>query len=328
MEATNQTERIIQILALLSMGRKLTCSKLHDKFEHKVSLRTIQRDMMRIESAEIPLLIEKGDQGENVYTLPAAYRHMVIPSIQQNELLALYMLKAYLNTFRGTRIEEYLQNLLQKLEDMAPGDVYLYLADHKDIFWSQDAGQYDYGNRDHLLNEVLNLIKDEKWATITYRSLASEHSKTYDVFMYRLFSYKGVLYIAAYNPLYDNYISLALHRIEAIDEARNQKRTRPGFSVDAFRDERFGVFAGEVQHIRLQIRAEYTPYFVNRSWHPSQRNEMLADGGMMMHLQAPVSPELISWILGWHEALMVLQPQSLIAEITGKLEKMNTMYGL
>lgn len=326
MAQLNRIHRVIRILELLSMGRKLTCTELYETFDRQVSLRTIQRDMLTIQDAGIPLLTEKEFSKENVWYFPREYRHMIMPSIQQNELMAFYMLKAYLNTFRGTQLAEHLESLLDKLEDMAPGEVYLYLEDHQDILWSQDFGHYDYQSQDAILNTVLEFIRDEHWVTVTYRALSQSYTKTYDVFMYRLFTYKGLIYIAAYNPLHDNYISLALHRIKHIEQAKNQQRQVPPFSVEEFREKRFGVFSGEVETVKLEVKSEYKKYFVNRFWHPSQRNEMQPDGSLIMELQVPVSPELVSWILGWHEAIKVMSPQSLIQEIKNKVEAVACMY--
>ncbi len=38
-------------------------------------------------------------------------------------------------------------------------------------------------------------------------------------------------------------------------------------------------------------------------------------GDLLLTLQVPLSPELITWILGWHEAITVLAPDTLIEEI-------------
>ena len=41
---------------------------------------------------------------------------------------------------------------------------------------------------------------------------------------------------------------------------------------------------------------------------------------------APISPELVTWIPGWHTAIKVTKPGSLIEEITQKLEETLEIY--
>ena len=88
----------------------------------------------------------------------------------------------------------------------------------------------------------------------------------------------------------------------------------------------FGVFEGEAVTVRLRIARAYAVYFVNRSWHPSQKTEVNHRGELLLTLQVPLSPELITWILGWHEAITALSPDTLIEEIKHKLDQTRRLY--
>ena len=50
------------------------------------------------------------------------------------------------------------------------------------------------------------------------------------------------------------------------------------------------------------------------------------DGTLLIKMEAPISPELVTWILGWHTAIKVTKPGSLIEDITQKLEETLKMY--
>jgi predicted DNA-binding transcriptional regulator YafY len=77
MAELTSVQRIIRILELLSMGRNLTSSELNRIFDEKVTLRTIQRDMITIQQAGIPLICEKNHKKENVWSFPRDYRRMI-----------------------------------------------------------------------------------------------------------------------------------------------------------------------------------------------------------------------------------------------------------
>lgn len=326
MAELTSVQRVIRILELLSMGRYLTSSELHLAFEKEVTLRTIQRDMITIQQAGIPLICEKNYKKENVWSFPRDYRRMILPSIQKGELMSLYILKAYLKEFRGTKIEDNLASVIDKLEDMAPGEVYLDLDTTDDLVWDQDYGAYDYSQLDDLINQVINAIIKKKWIHITYQSRNENTSKTFQIFPYRLFSYHGSIYLAAYTPQHQNTISLVLQRIKSLTLAENIIDTVPPFNMEDYRNNRFGVFSGPVEKIRLRIDPRYIIYFRNRSWHPSQEVKMQNDGSMILTMEAPLSPELLTWIIGWHEGIKVISPDRLIDGILIKLKTVIKMY--
>jgi len=303
------------------MGRKLTAAQLFDYFDQEVSIRTLQRDLMTIQEAGIPLQMEREKGKENIWSFPVEYRRMIIPQIERNELLTMHILKAFLKSFRQTTIGSDLATLLNKIEEIAPGEIYMELEGIHDLVWDQDVGHYNYDQTDGILNQVIDLIVAKKWATVTYHSSGQEVEKTYDIFPCRIFQYKGALYLAAYHPWFDQFFALTLHRINAIESTKENQHPVPEFDLAAFRRNRFGVFAGKVEQVVLEIESDYTHYFKNRTWHPSQKISTKKDGTLLIQMEVPVSPELVTWILGWHTAIKVIRPESLVEEITHKLEE-------
>ena len=116
-----------------------------------------------------------------------------------------------------------------------------------------------------------------------------------------------------------------MHRIIAIKSAEDQQRPVPDFDLAVFRSNRFGVFAGEVEQIALEIKSDFALYFKDRIWHPSQKIITKKDG-TLLKMEIPISPELVTWILGWHTAMKVIKPGSLVEEIRQKMEETLKMY--
>ena len=314
------------MLELFSMGRKLTAAQLFAYFDQEVSIRTLQRDLITIQEAGIPLQMERETGKENIWSFPAEYRRMILPRIERNELLTMHILKAFLKSFRQTTIGSDLESLINKIEEIAPGEIYMELEGADELVWDQDIGHYDYHKTDGVLNQVIYLIITKNWATVTYRRSEKDEDKSYDIFPCRIFQYKGVLYVAAYNPYYDKFFSLTLHRIIDIKSAEDQQRPVPDFDLAAFRRNRFGVFAGEVEQVELEIQSDFAHYFKDRIWHPSQKISIKMDGTLLLKMEAPISPELVTWILGWHTAIKVTKPGSLIEIIRKNLEETLKIY--
>lgn len=93
------------------------------------------------------------------------------------------------------------------------------------------------------------------------------------------------------------------------------------YGSETDRRNRFGVFAGEVEQVELEIKSDFAHYFKDRIWHPSQQISTKMDGTLLIKMEAPISPELVTWILGWHTAIKIIKPGSLIEDITQKLEE-------
>ena len=322
-----QIERIIKILEQLSMNRKVKTRDLQKLFHNEVSLRTIQRDILAIEQAGIPLEQDKDFDGSYLWSFTRDYRRMILPTIQYNELMAAYILKSYLNTFKGTKIEDSVNSLLDKIELIAPGEVYfdLNIDDNETIIWDQNFGDFDYQNFDWILQKVISFIVKMEWVSVTYQKPPGDE-KTYDIFIHKLFVYTGVIYLAASTDKYDDYIVLALQRIKRIEKSENQNRKTIQFNIDEFRKNRFAVFSGKVEHIKLNIANEVAFYFTNRKWHPSQKISVIKNGSLLLEMDVPITYELVGWILGWHNYVKVLEPQLLIETIKKRLKETFELY--
>jgi predicted DNA-binding transcriptional regulator YafY len=331
MESPKQAIRIIKILEYFSMGKRLTIKDIHNSFEESVSIRTIHRDIETIEEAGIPLEYEKNDNGENVWFFPSYYRKMVLPTVQGSELISLYILKSYLKLFSNTFIDKELHSLQNKIETLAPGDLFMEFESlseqENSIFWDQNFGEYDYSGSSAILKEITDIMIKKQWAAVTYQSLTDNKIRQYDIYFHRLFAFGGALYAAVYFPKYGDFLALAVQQIQEIKIARRQDYRTPEFNIAAFKHNRFGVFSGEIERVEIEVRRDYAKWFINRRWHPSQQIIGKRDGSLLLTLDVPLTRDFITWILGWHDGVKVIKPQRLIEMIKEKLQKSLELYG-
>ena len=91
----SQIQRLLRILQILSSGRKVTTTELLRRFQGGVSLRTLQRDLLALSEAGIPLVSEKTMANENAWSLMSQFRSFIQLPLETNEYLAAHILKAY-----------------------------------------------------------------------------------------------------------------------------------------------------------------------------------------------------------------------------------------
>ncbi len=314
-----QAKRVILIILEFLKGNEFTTRELQQLILEKlepVSLRTVQRDVNLVKEC-LPIVEVIYRNGQKIWRIPPKqnlFRN--ITYIQSCELLSFHILKAHLKTFTGTVIEDDIKRLKTKLEELAPGDVY----SQDIIYWDQNNGQFDYTYYDYQLRRAINYITEKKWATVSYRNLRYNTQKTYDAFFHKIFAYGGYLYIATYIPKYDNNVALALHGIENIEECTKHYKL-PEFNFKDYIKQRFGVYSGLPKDVVLKIHKDYKKYFVNRKWHPTQKESIDEQNNLILKMKVPIVPDFIAWILSWNGVIEIIEPVELIIRIKRKLEE-------
>lgn len=318
MEATTHVVRIIKILEWLSMGKSITVQEIWEIFEEESSKRTIQRDFQAIESAGIPLEIIRNDNKEFIYKFPRWYQNMLIPSIEQHELTAFYFLKGYLKSFKNTSLGTAIKSLENKLDILAPGELLSY--SNNTFLQDQNFGHIDYRLFTEIINNLIEAIIHKKWVTMSYHSLTDDKMRSYDVFIHKFYQFNSLLYAAVYFPKHNDILALAVHRIKKINISKKQQ-ARPEFNETEFSQKRFGIYKDEPEEVILHIHPDFVKWIKDRIWHPSQIFSDLPEGGLQLKLKVPLSPDFITWVMGWHFGIKVLSPLSLKNKILANLKK-------
>lgn len=306
---SHQLTRMLRMVQALSVRPRTTKELLDIALEDDgkpVSLRQIQRDIQTMNRAGIPITDIR--EGRDVlWSIPPTFRALGALSVSRNEILLLHVVKGLLSSLRNTRLEHELERLRAKLEKLAPGTLFIDAELTADV----SPGRYINVVDDRVLDRIIDAIVDPHWDRVTYRSIQSTGSKTFVVSFCRLIDHAGRLYVAAWHPKYERYISLAADRIDHVERANDVIEPLHQFDTEQYRSRRFGVYDGEAVDIRLHIDASAAAFFMSRRWHPSQEFRVLRSGALEMRLSAPISPELVSWIVGWADVLAVRSPKAL-----------------
>ncbi|MBT5530405.1 MAG: WYL domain-containing protein, partial [Cytophagia bacterium] len=271
MPENSQIHRLLRILQILSLGQKLSTSSLLDKFENKISRRTLQRDFIALSEAGIPIYSEKLQGNENIWYLDTRFKNFIPIPIGINEYLAAHTLKENLKIFRNTALEEDITSLFSKIEQIVPSNVFLDsrkgLAES--YFEQYSAGLFDYRPYNEIIESIIKAIIERKICKVSYFKPSSDSIKSYNIEPVKIVNYNGGLYTIAFIQRHHSYIMLAVQRIQSItilDKPQGQNHT---FNEDEFWQGKFGLFPGEQKEVKLQFSKSIKHHLEGRQWHAS-----------------------------------------------------------
>lgn len=326
--ATNQINRLIRILQILSAGKKITIKELYLRFDQEVSKRTLQRDMLTLSNANIPVMSRKGEGNENIWYISSRFKSFIPIPLGMHEYLAANILKENLKIFRNTSFDDEVNSLIDKIEQIVPEDIYLELKKAKNgqLFEDYTSGEYDYASFGEIINKIIDAIINKKKCILDYHVPHRENSKDYHCEPEKMVYYNGVLYVIMYIRKIDKFLLFAVQRIQGIDVLEEEFPDDHNFDETEFRSSRFGMYSDEPRNIKLRFDQHVRHYIENRDWHHSQKMENDEQGNLILSMQLGITPELVSWILSWRYWVKVLQPQELIDKIQNDLDKMQNLY--
>jgi len=313
MNELSQIQRLLRILQILSSGRKVTTTELQHRFNGAVSLRTLQRDLLALSEAGIPLISEKTTANENIWSLMSRFRSFIPLPLETNEYLAAHILKSNLKVFSKTPFEKEIQSLIAKIDQIVPEEVFLEAQSGKaeDLFENYSAGNFDYGPHGDTINSIISAILHRNVCRVTYHNPYEGRKKTYPIEPEKLIYYNGGLYVIAFLRKYNKFRLLAIQRIIKLALLSEQYPQDHVFDPDLFWKNKFGLFSADQVEIELCFSKEVRHHIEGRIWHHSQ--SMVADkkGHVTLKMKVGLSPELISWILGWYKNIQVMAPRAL-----------------
>jgi len=316
-EHSEKAARIVFLLKKFQAGNRFSTKEIYQMLEKEfgtLSMRTIQRDLQLLLDCEPMLECNKKGRSNYWELNRSVAKPKSIIHFEENELISFHVLKAHLKAFRKTVIEEEIEQLTNKLETIAPSEVFL----KESLYWDKNIGQFDYTQFDSQIRRAIKYISEKKWVEVAYDTAGHGETKRYKIMLRCIFNYAGSLYCVGYIPDYGD-VALAIQHLENINVIEDYYHKVPIFDFNKWSRNRFGVFYGKLRKVQLKIDKQYTKYFINRKWHPSQKESYDQKGNYIIELRVPLGPDFISWLMSWNEAITILKPVDLIKTINLKL---------
>ncbi len=313
-------ERLIRILQLLSSGRDITVKQLHKYFEQRVSKRTLQRDLVELSSANIPLVTRQGKGKQLVWSVDSGYLRFIPQVFGSREIAAASLMKQFMNCFLGTFLEEDAQLFFDKARQLYPPSAVIEsdAVDHLKLLAFSKTGYIDYRPFTGIIRSLLDAITQQSVVRLRYKPIWKQKTSVMDIHPYMILHHKEALYVMAYYPKRSKYVSLPVQRIKSAEAIAKRFRRRSDFDWEQLFKDRIGIFGHEGQkpaRVVLRFDSRVAEVVAERIWHASQQIKKHRDGSITMELKVVISDELRSWVASWLDYVKVELPKNLLPAI-------------
>ncbi|WP_425077486.1 helix-turn-helix transcriptional regulator [Psychroserpens sp. S379A] len=220
----SQLSRLISILTLLRSKRLLTATELSEKFD--VSVRTIYRDIRKIEDAGVPVMTIEG----RGYSLMEGYAVSPVQFTekQANALITAQLLvhqtndSSFTTDFNEalTKIKSVFRTSVQEKSELLASKIYVFDTNYENI--SSDA-----------LSEIQLAIINFNYVELNYRKAEDPNITFRKVEPYALFSTNNKWILIAWCYLRDDFRAFRLDRIQSF-KILNEHFTDRKFNLQAY----------------------------------------------------------------------------------------------
>jgi len=311
--------------------RKISTAELKQRLADagfETTLRTIQRDLMRLSSI-YPLDCDEPNRPFGWYWITDA-EVMDIPGMDSHTALAFWL------------AGEHLVPLLPKttLHRLQP---HFRTAAHVLDSFSADRGAPAWRNKVRVLhrgprlqipaidaeaqNQVYDALLRNRRLAITYAPRWQEGEKEYEINPLGLVLKDGITYLVCSMWDYSDIRLLTLHRMQEAQVLDKPASIPDGFNLDDY------IASGELDFAvggTIKLKALFSKdaafHLDERPLSDDQKIEWQQNGRMLVTATVQDTSELRWWLMGFGDQVEVLEPQGLREEFQGIISRMAARY--
>ena len=291
-----------------------------------VSDKTIRRDLETFQAAGFPVKETVEEFGRKKWRIEAGKAEPGM-HFTFDEAIALYLGRRFLEPLAGTVFWEAAQRAFKKIRAMLGADALNYIDQFGSMFHQTMVGAADYTKKAELIDELMVGIEDRKAVFITYQSLRATEPVTYDVHPYGLIFHRGALFLVGRSPHREEICHWKVSRIEDAEVTQVHFQRPEEFGLQQHLSKSFGVYHGDGDvKIRVRFAPPVTRYVGESRWHESQKLTPQKDGSVVAEFQLSDTEEIKRWIMSFGQHAVVLEPDSLRAEIVQEFTSLLAAY--
>lgn len=317
-----QVARILKIIHLLEINPQgFTVAELTTKIQgygYNEQERTIRRDLEAV-NVVFPLIDSCVEgQREKRYKMDSVAKISKNISFSVEELIALYLSKEVMDSFKSSPLFQHINSFYEKLEKTLGTKAITYLAEMKEkIFytpmasWQASISQvifdtvYRACEEGHVLEVCYNSLNKSSMSNSTPRKLGPEG----------VYFGNGGAYLIA-QDLGDGEIKF--FSFARICEAKWTEEEYESKKVDitSMIDSSIGILQmGEIDEIEIHVKEPIASYVSERRWHKTQKI-IRSHGGITLSMTVKINDELARWVLSLGTHASVIKPDLLRAKVT------------
>ena len=305
----SQAARLHDLIRILETRYGATVEELVE--ECQVTRRTIYRDLTAIEEAGYPLISERQDDGQVLYSFIEGYNKIPPITFSLEELMTLYLCRGQLEFLQGTPFHDDLEAIFTRFRSSLPPRSVAHLERLAEASTPRFLGFKDYSGQHRLLTDLRQALLKQQRIEIDYRP-AKRKKSSYQVDPYTLLFFKNALYLGGYALNRQGLRLFAIERIESLRLLAERFEVPEEYSAAELTGAAFGLIDdGATQQVELQFDQEVAHLIRERIWHPQQQLKKGADGSVLLRFDAAGDKEILSWVYSFIPYVRVLGPESL-----------------
>jgi predicted DNA-binding transcriptional regulator YafY len=178
------------------------------------------------------------------------------------------------------------------------------------------------------LNSLYKSIIEKQVTKLIYKPFNKE-AKEHLFHPYLLKEYRNRWYVVGYSSRSQNSIVFALDRIQSLEKVNEKYFTDPDFNPKEYFKYSFGTthfHHAKPEKVILSFQPIQAKYVISQPLHHSQKVVFQNETELQIEMEVYITQELIMTVLGYGDAVKVLEPVGLIETIKGVIEKMKELY--
>ena len=291
--------------------------------EINVSKRTVQMDIQLMRSDKLGYNAPIKVYDKKYYKYEEDEYSITDIPITENDMNVLSETVEMLKQFKDFSLFSELGGIIQRLEDK----VYTEKT-HQASIIHLDKNENLKGL--HWLDELYQAIQKKIVLKLEYQSFKAKQSGLIQFHPILLKEFNNRWFLIGKGAASRGIVNLALDRIKSVDFDFSEPYIPVEFDADEFYKNVIGVTVHQGEragNVKLWVHQRHAPYVVTKPLHHSQcieeRNE---DGSIVIGIKVKLNFELERIILGYGEAMKVLQPERLIKRIALRVNRAKKLY--
>jgi predicted DNA-binding transcriptional regulator YafY len=308
--------RIEQLLYRSSDG--LSASEIARRLG--VSQRTVYRDLELLAESGVPLQQEAGR-----FSLLRDH-HLATIRLNFNEAMTFFVATRLLAR-HADEYNPHIVSALTKLASVMPQSIASHIVQTAEALRRRPTDDRAIA----VLEQITRAWAERRMVRLWYRSPRSGELRQRDLAPYFL-EVSGPAY-SCYVIGYDNWArglrTFKLDRLERAQMLDKGYRIPQDFDATAYLAGSWGIMHGEdLIEVVLKFNPEVGPLVQERTWHPLQTIDELADGSLLFTLRVSDPREMRPWIRSWGADVEVLEPISLRDEMKEEAQRLVDLYNI
>ncbi len=318
----NKSQKFVRIYEIVQRRGGVLASEVMHRFD--LDARTLRRYIADLKDVGLPLR-DEGNGMERVLSLEASYVRSGV-QLTLAEVLSLHFGRTLFTFLEGTSFAADIEGAIERLQPAIARSTADLTKDLDRKFMAVPEHAKDYRADADTLDEIVSAVLYGNPADAEYRP-ARGFGKVYRLHPLTLATYRQGLYLLARDTAEAKIKSFAVERFVRFARLRRERFEYPvDFDPRSVVADSFGITGGAPEEVVATFMPDVAVFIRERVWHPSQRIDVLPDGGVRLRMRVNVGPELREWFLGFGAQVKVEAPVALVDHVRAAVRAAAALY--